>query len=231
LTEPDELGRLRRLAGDIGPALDEAALRASPAAAFPAAHQELLRRLNGLTVSGGAHRLLGVRAEPHLDLAHWNEPDTWRFAWDGRVAPFVVFGETAWGEQYAYRRPGPGPELAPEVYLLESVLLGAELMAGSFEEFLAAHFSQDAVQPNDPYTVAALARLGPVPADRHWVFAPPLALGGPDTIDNVIQMRAVTAMVFAGDLALALEAHGGAPPTAVVPWVDDQGRDRLRVDY
>src|SRR6185369_15259976 len=94
---------LRPLASDIGPPLDDRALAGSPAAAFPAEHQALLRQLNGCTVSRGAYRLLGVRPEPHLDLATWNAPETWRFAWGPLAEPYVFIGGSAWGDQYAYR--------------------------------------------------------------------------------------------------------------------------------
>jgi hypothetical protein len=231
MAEQDAVGLLRRLADDVGPPVELGALLASPAAAFPAAHLELLRQLNGMTVGAGAYRLFGVRAETHLDIGRWNAPQTWRFAWDERVEEFLIFGETAWGEQFAYRRVGPGPELGPEVYVLESTQLRPAVIAPSFEDFLTGSFTLDAQQPRDPYTVAALRRLHRVAADQHWVFAPPLPLGGPDSVDNVIELRAVTAMVFAGDLALALESHLDTVPTSVVPWVDGLGRDRLRVDY
>jgi hypothetical protein len=190
---------------------------------------ELLRELNGFTAYHGAFRLFGTGRPAHLNLAAWNAPQTWRFAWDERAEPFVFFGETAWGDQYAYCRE-PGGRLAPEAHFLEGNFLRSEVIAGSFEEFLADELLRNAKEPYDELTVEAVERYGPIAADQHWAFVPSLAMDGTEDIEQVMQLPAVTAMVYAGDIATAV---GAAAPddllTGFAPWTDDQGRARLRV--
>jgi hypothetical protein len=196
---------------------------------LPEAHAGLLAQLNGFTVFHGAFRMLGLRAEPFLDLRSWNDPETWRFAWGPAAEGFVVFGETGWGDQYAYRT-SPQGLLDPTVYFLEATTLAAEPIAASFVAFVHDELLRNAEQPYDELTVAAVERFGDLPAGEHWALSPPLVLGGPESVDNVVRMPAVTAMTVAGDLATAVRSAPGRPVTAVSPWRDDRGRARLRVE-
>ncbi len=229
---PWEIERvLRPLADDIGPALDPDSALRTPLELFPVPHLELLQLLNGMTVYHGAFRLFGVREEPFLDLLTWNAWDTWRFAWGEQVDPYMIFGETAWGDQYAYRR-GESGAMGEEVYFLEGTLLRSEVIAGSFEEFLVDEFLRNAERPYDEITLEVVRRRRAVASNKHWVYVPSVALGGPESIENVVEMPAVTAMTFAGDIATALQgSSSGASPMAVVPWTDDRSRSRLRVVF
>jgi hypothetical protein len=182
-----------------------------------------------MTSFHGAFRLFGFRQEPYLDLRSWNAPGTWRFAWDDRIEPYFCFGETAWGDQYAYKRSAGGG-LEPEVYELDSYFLSPDPLAATFEDFLRDDFLRNAETPYDSLTLAALERLGPIDPSQHWVLSPSLALGGDELVENTLLLPAVTAMVFAGDLATWIEeADPEATVTAIEPWHDAQGRARLRV--
>jgi hypothetical protein len=196
---------------------------------LPEPHVELLAGLNGFTLFHGAFRMLGLRAEPSLDLRAWNDPDTWRFAWGGVADGFVVFGETGWGDQYAYRASQDGL-LEPAVYFLEATTLDSWPIAASFPEFVHDELLRNAEQPYDEMTVAAVRRLGDLPPEEHWVLSPSLALGGPESVENVMRMPAVTAMTVAGDLVTAIRAAPGRRVTSVSPWRDDRGRARLAVE-
>jgi hypothetical protein len=106
-----------------------------PASILPAAHRTLLARRNGFTLYHGAYRLFGIGRDDPLDLAAHNDHETWRFAWDDRVEPFVFIGASAWGDQYAYRR-SPDGGVEESVYFLEGTLLTPEVIAPSFDQFL-----------------------------------------------------------------------------------------------
>src|ERR1700716_531731 len=53
----------------------------------------------------------------------WNAAETRRFAWDDRVDPYLMIGETTWGDQYAY--PGTGGWAARQGVLPGGTLLRA----------------------------------------------------------------------------------------------------------
>lgn len=231
MTGDDIVSLLAPLASDVGPALQAPPSTGSLVEVVPAAHMEILRRLNGFTVFHGAFRLFGVRPEAFLDLDQWNALETWKFAWDDRVDPYVLIGENAWGDQYAYRRASSGG-LDGKVYFLEGTLLRAEEIAPSFEDFLRDELLRNAKKPYDQMTVDAIQRLGPIAAEEHWAYAPSIALGGSESIDNIVKLSAVTAMVFAGDIASALSASAPeASVTSVTPWTDENGRSRLRLAF
>jgi hypothetical protein len=212
------------LADHLGPRPDPSAAAGTPAEHFPELHRELLLHLNGFTVHHGAFRLLGIgRQEPSLDLAAWNAPDTWRFAWDDRIDEFVIFGETAFGDSYAYRRL-PGGGLAPEVHFLEGVLLRPEVIAPSFEAFLVDELLRNAKQPYDSLIVETVRHHGPIPPDEHWTYVPSVALGGEEDVENITLLPATVAMTFATAMTLP-----GRVATGVEPYTDERGRPRLRV--
>ena len=196
---------------------------------LPQLHRELLASLNGFTVQNGTRRLFGVGRGDSLDLDWWNDIETWRFAWDDRVDPYLFFGATAWGDQFAYRRSEAG-ELEPTVYFLEGVLLRARVWAESFSDFAESELLRVAADPYDPLATEAVNRYGPLKVENLWTFAPSIALGGDDSVDNVMSLPAQTAMVFAGDIASGLESSlPDAWPTGVEPWKDARGIQRLRV--
>jgi len=222
-------GHLSRAAQNLGQRLDDSADETF--ALLPEFHQQLLTALNGFTLQQGAYRVFGVGRDDPLDLGRWNARATWRFAWDERVDAYLFIGATAWGDQYAFRRK-PDGGLEPTVYFLEATLLRAEPMAESFDEFAETELLRLASRPYDPVTVAALDRFGPIdPADQ-WAFAPSIALGGEESLDNVVRLRAETAMTMAGDIASALHSSiPGSWPIGVQPWLDDHDRQRLRVEF
>jgi hypothetical protein len=225
----------RSLVDRLGPAVShvESWPAAPPASVdeLPPLHRELLQAINGFTVQGGALRVFGVGRGDVLDLDWWNDEETWRFAWDDRVDRYVFFAESAWGDQYAYRRGDDGT-LEPTVHFLEGTLLRAEVLAASFDEFAENELLRIAAEHYDPLTIDTLARHGPIAPTQHWTFVPSIALGGEESLDNIVRLRGQDAMTMAGDLASALQSSPpGSWPTKVEPWVDDHGRQRLGVEF
>lgn len=143
----DLVGRLAPLVGNVG----------SPATAkiterLPSLHRELLGSLNGFTVQSGTLRMFGMSRADSLDFDWWNDTDTWRFVWDDRVCPYVFFGATAWGDQYAYRL-SPDGGLEPTIFFLEATLLRAAPLAGSFCEFAEAELLKVATLSSSDWPV------------------------------------------------------------------------------
>ena len=220
------IAQLTPVAEDVG-----APAKGSASDLFPLLHREVLASLNGFTVQQGTLRMFGTGRQDALDLGWWNDMETWRFAWDDRVDRYLFFGATAWGDQYAYRR-SEGGDLESIVYFLEGTLLRAQPLSESFAEFAETELLRVAAKPYDSGTIGALDRYGPIKFADHWAYAPSIALGGEESVDNVVRLPAQVAMTFAGDIASALRASTpGSWPTGVRPWKDDRGRQRMRVQF
>ncbi|MEO8528449.1 MAG: SMI1/KNR4 family protein [Pseudolysinimonas sp.] len=228
----ESLALIRESASDIGPELGAPSRFGELSQILPAAHLDLLKQYNGFTLFQGAFRLFGFRSDSSLDLLNWNAEQTWRFAWGSRLTEYLFIGETGWGDQYAYRLDGSGQLHGSEIYFLEANSMEAESLSQSFEAFLAGEMLRNAVEPYDAMTVDALNANGALDPAEHWVLTPSLVLGGDDRIENLSTLPATTAMIFAGDVAKAMESsRPGALPKAVSPWTDEAGRTRLRVDF
>jgi hypothetical protein len=225
----DWVESLGRLGSHAGPGLVG---EAGAESALPASHLALLRMVNGVTVYHGMFRLLGVnRDDSCLDMGSWNASESWRFAWDERLDPYWIFGETAWGDQYAYWQEEDGT-WGSRVFLLEANFMRPEVLEESFEEFIENDFLRNARDPYDSFVPEVVRRYGSISPADHWVYVPSLALGGVEDLDNVMKMPCNIAMIFAGDMAIAVrDSREEERASEVTPWVDDRGRQRLKVSF
>lgn len=176
MTYREVLEAVAAVAENVGPAASPDPSQQLSLSRLPVAHQRLLSRVNGFTVYSGAYRMFGVHDRPPLSLAWWNSSGTWRFAWADRAEGYLFFGGTAWGDQYAYRTTASGT-VEPAIYFLEASLLKPEIIAQSFEEFAGSELLRNARRPYDELTLQAVARLGPIPPELNWAFAPSITLG------------------------------------------------------
>ena len=167
-------------------------------AVLPLDHARLLSFSNGLTCYGGYFRLFGIGPAATRDLRRWNRPGSWRNAWDGRADGWWCFGETAFGDQYAYAA-GDDPFVSDHtVYRLDVCHLEPEPIAGCFGDFLCGELARNAVDPHDPTTVVARERLGDVDPGDLLSYLPSLLEGGDEDVANLVRLPAAAAMVAAG---------------------------------
>lgn len=197
---------------------------------LPRDHRKLLCRTNGAEVYSGYIRLFGVRSSDSIDSMIWNRSDYWKFAWGGRCDDYWCFGETAWGDQYAYsmrslRLGGETP-----VYFLDAYAMRAQVVASSVIDFLNREFLRSAEAPYDDMIVKARRKLGQLELMSHLVYSPPLLLGGTEDLEHVRKMNSRAAMICNGDLALQLRAGPrGGVVKAVEPYEDELNRTRVRL--
>ena len=156
---------------------------------LPLDHLRLLQRSNGLEGYDGYYRLFGLGRGAGMCMQDWNRPALWKEAWQGRADGYLCFGETGWGDQYAYRAGEPGGE----VVRIEAFSMEPEPVAGSFGEFMRGVFLPCAVKPRDELTVQARARFGRLPLADHVTFLEPPLAGELDPA-RVVRMPAVAAM-------------------------------------
>jgi hypothetical protein len=178
--------------------LSPASLLSERGAALPLDHARLLSLTNGLTVYGGYFRLFGVGPGATRDMRWWNAWTTWRHAWEGRADGWWSFGETAWGDQYAYAISDDPLSADRTVYRLDVCHLEPEPIADSFGDFIRGELGRNAIDPRDEMTAAARGRLGDIDPNTQIAYLPSLIAGGDEDVANLVTLPARAAMVAAG---------------------------------
>ena len=196
---------------------------------LPDDHLTLLSESNGITGFHGYVRLFGLGCESCVDLRQWNDRETWKFAWkNDDLGSFVCFGETAWGDQYAYRveelRAG-----GESVYFLDAFEMEPEVIAKTFEEFVEGELARYSAEPYDKLVVAAYHRFGDLGWSDHITYIPSLLLGGEERAENIHRLNGRASMIINGDLWSELSSAPGGEVKGVETFIDEHGRMRTRV--
>lgn len=172
---------------------------------LPDDHREFLRFTNGAEGYGGHIRMFGFGPDAAIDMISWNSPGHWKFAWDGRADGFFCFGETAWGDQYAYNIEELKAGNA-SVYLLDALYMQSEKIGPDFEDYFTYGFMLCCDEPYDGMTIAARNAIGDLTPGEHIIYNPSLLIGGSEDVANIKKMPARTAMIVEGDLAIGIDA-------------------------
>jgi hypothetical protein len=218
-----------RLHGPMDPQAS-ALMRDSLRTRLPEEHMELLIRYNGIEAYDGYFRLLGVLTADFIDIINWNQNDCWKFAWDGRCDEYWCFGETGWGDQYAYRIGSQSFKDGWNVYVLSAFSMTPQVIASSFPEFWENEFLRNAKDPYDVTIKRARREIGQLDPSEHVVYAPPILITGSEPESRIEKMDARSAMICNGDIAMQLDAApSGARVRAVENYQDSSYRMRLRL--
>jgi hypothetical protein len=198
---------------------------------LPTDHRTALSQSNGAQVYGGYLTLFGIGPESIFDMAKWNDPKCWKFAWGNHCSEYWCFAETAWGDQYSYNildlREGYS-----QVYLLDFLSMSPTLVASGFSDFFEAEFIECAKDPYDTTIKEARQELGDLQIGEHLIYLPSPLLGGKEEISNVIKMGARTAMICNGDIARQLNAGPmDGNVKGITPYEDSEGRMRLELNW
>ncbi len=197
---------------------------------LPSEHRTALQESNGVEVYAGYIRLFGVRTTESIDAIIWNQPDCWKFAWEGRCSGYWCFGETAWGDQYAYALESLRAGEAAKVYFLDALSMTPQVVAASFTEFLEKEFFRSASDPYDAMIKQARQKLGPLEITSHLIYVPSVLIGGVEDINHVQKMSARSAMICNGDIATQLDAGPSDKAVkSVQPYEDELHRMRIRL--
>ena len=197
-----------------------------------ASHRRLLERCDGLTAYGGFFRVFRVSPASGPSLPAWNEVSTWKFAWPSHVRDYLCFGETAFGDQYAFRFDELDESSSSPVYLLEALTLRPEPLARNLEDFLVNELLRNAAAPYDEMIRAARAAVGDLSTDEHVTYSPSPLLTGEESLQNIVKMPSIAAMILNGDLATQLSDNRRTGSVAGVELFDDElGRSRIKVTW
>jgi hypothetical protein len=194
---------------------------------LPEAHLQFLADSDGAETYGGYFRIFGGVA-----LIEWNARETWRFAWPSVLDEYFFFGETAWGDQYAYRVADMRLGADPPVYYLDAIMMseGKGKLASSFVDFIENDFLRNSVAPYDEILVEARKKYGDLDVTQHIIYAPSPLITGAEHLEHVIVMPARAAMIANGDLATQLgDELQSRPIRGIEPYEDELGRTRLKV--
>lgn len=195
---------------------------------LPADHLAFLEAANGVAAYWGYFRLFGIGCGTCVDLFWWNSPDTWRFAWPNEVSGYLAFGETGWGDQFAYsiERLRRGDET---VFWLDSVEMHPEELASGFTAFMTEEFIRQARNPYDSVTRLVAENIGPLQWSEHVTHVPSLLLGGDDDAEHVQKLNARASMIINGDIATQSATAPDRLPAAMQTYTDPKGRLRTKL--
>ncbi|HEX7491660.1 MAG TPA: SMI1/KNR4 family protein [Candidatus Limnocylindrales bacterium] len=200
-------------------------------ARLPSAHRALLLSSNGAISNWGYERLFGV-GDGAEDIGPWNAYETWKFAWPRQLEDFLAFGQTGWGDQYAYRLS----ELqrgVETVHRLDHFMMEAadEPVATGFGEFLLG-FASSAGKP-DGRVQEARRQIGDLDPGQLAVYAPSPLLVGLERATHLTKMYSRAVMVTNGDMLAQLgdQTHETRRVERLDTFLDDLGRHRVKVRW
>lgn len=198
---------------------------------LPKEHKELLGKTNGISAYGGMYRLFGFECEHDcIEMNLWNNPQHWKFAWRHDLTEYVCFGETAWGDQYAYKYQSL-LEGRSNVVFLEHVSMSQVLVFECFLEFWD-EFMRCSITPYNSMDILARKKYDKILWDQHITYTPSLLIAGEEKIENTMILPARVSMICNGDLERQLaDETFDHEISSVESFIDEQGRPRLRVHW
>lgn len=196
---------------------------------IPKQHRAFLAATNGLEAFGGHYRIFGVGSGSARDISTWNHRASWKFAWPTPLEDFLCFGESSFGDQYAYRTTEL-TELStePRVYCLDGLEAQMQTIFTDFNDFLDREVETWISGPRDDLVMLAREKLGDVQPGDQLNFIPPLWLA-PAASERLVRLDARVNMILNGDLCSQLATAGDRQVASLQPWTDKEGRPRMKV--
>jgi hypothetical protein len=196
---------------------------------LPVHHQTILAATNGFEAFGGHYRMFGVGPASARDISGWNHFANWKFAWPTPLADFLCFGESSFGDQYAYRTTElTSGSITPKVYCFDGLEAHVQTTFSDFDDFLDGEVQTWVSGPKDDLILLAREKLGDVEPGEQLNFAPPLWLA-PRASERLVRLGARVNMVLNGDLFSQLAGAGERRVESLQPWTDKEGRPRMKV--
>jgi hypothetical protein len=223
--------RKNKLIQDLTSDLSQPLIRAE--VVLPEDHQALLLSLGqGISGLNGYFRLFGDLRNGYGSLTYWNDLETWKFAWPKHVQEFICFGETAWGDQYCYKREDVSSQDNPPVYFLDAIRMNPEVAYRNFDEFFFKDFMRNLTSPYSEMVLATRQKFFELDPKIHLIQSPSMLLCGKEDISLLIKQPAVSAMVVNGDILQQLRSEGqNSKLLRSEPHIDEKGRSRLRLVF
>lgn len=196
---------------------------------LPDFHIKLLDKCNGMHSRDGLYRIFGIGCKGvYRDAFEWNSRDFWKFAWRKDLSEYLCFGETAWGDQYAYKIGEVNPP-HDKVYVLDGVSMSIIHVFNSLNDFFtdfircstSAYHGMD-IQARDKYKY--------IHWDNHVAYVPSLLISNEDNITNTMIMPARDNLIINGDLERQLADESMSRHIKMIEqYIDERGLSRIQV--
>jgi len=198
---------------------------------LPKMHTDMLKAANGLSVYHGYLRLFGLGCKDCTDILWWNDPETWKFAWNLDLSKYLCFAEDGWGYQWAYNLDDLRNKGTSKIYRLAAYIMKIRELEDSFEGFVKNELIRWLTDPYFEDTVKACQKYGALDWNTHIAYTPSLILGGVDgDIEHTMKLPSQTNMIFNGDAFVqAGKERVDRKLKGIETYKDQKSRPRLRV--
>jgi RHS repeat-associated protein len=164
-------------------------------------------------IAGGAIRVRGDAGTRLLSIEAWNRAELWRGDYGDLAQGSDFVAETFLGEQYRIDSAG--------VFRWDPETGQQDLVADSFEEWLAKVSRDPGSEVPDWLLADWVAVHGPLPTTSHLLPAVPYVLGGDYDVANLTAIDAVASMRWRAQLARQIrDLPDGEPVKLRVDWSD-----------
>jgi hypothetical protein len=198
---------------------------------LPQSYLSLLELSNGITAYYGYFRLLGDSLNITYSIDEWNQSKFWKFSWQGRCDNYICFGETAFGDQYAFSIDdlASGNE---RVFFLDCLGMTSQIIAPDFITFFQDDFLRNAKKPYDNLLIEAFLKFGKLKFTEHLIYSPSPLISGEESIANLQILAARTAMIFNGDVATQIDnATEEQKIREIKVYHDQDGNERIKLEW
>lgn len=204
---------------------------------LPAVYRALLLETNGVEVAHGCSRWLGYGPGAPIDVAAWNDPATWKWAfrdwYHDLLDGFLIVAVHADGHltgcfKRDLQRPDADPPFFGITPIAQPIRANRPLSVALFKGLVSV-----AREPRgDSVGQAILDRFGRVPAEGLVVHSPlkfPHFSDDETDLDGAVVLPAIDAMITKADVWRQVSnTREGDEIVGVEEWTDDRGRQRLR---
>lgn len=198
---------------------------------LPASHRNHLKK--SALFYDATFRMFGQEStHKYGDIAYWNRENVWRFSWGENAPPALIFGETILGTQLGFLLTDIVAGVEPRIYFSSWLGVKGGIVAQSFEEVLGRIESLQHEFTLGDHLGLLSHITNKCGWETHVVFFPPPSLEENLSIDRMVIMDAVDAMVMTGDAFSALEGVlEEDSPMVFKQFTDENARVRFMIEW
>ncbi len=186
---------LDRARGPMGPAVQlDFGVPTGPVVELATA----LAEVNGFFVFNAGVQVFRAGADGlGYDLEHWNEPDTWKDAYEGMADDLFCFGQDLFASQFAI-------DDGAQVVLMDAETGERHRLGDSLEDWAEWLFADPEHNGHGDTARGWQDQFGALDVTERLIHPQPLVLGGEHAADNVAVVDGISVLRALGPLAVAI---------------------------